>query len=237
MNLKTAAEILALNTAAQREYAKEIGVKRAASDTKATLAAKLLDRTLEIEKEQAPKKATRPAKTSGKICNVCKTRRAGNDAGLSDMCQPCADEGGWENAHGDNDHAGITAKLAAGEELDDVEKTEASIWMPKCWICHPELNKAQRAPRTRESKAGMTVLAKGDKIGFVVDELRKLGAIVATETSKQGYTGLVARVDTAVGSYQIECGWWGRSFHYPAASINGKKFRNVSELFRMLGLS
>ena len=231
MNAKllTPAEITALSTTGQREYAKAIDVKRAANDTKATLAAKLLNRTLEIEKEQAAAataaKPVRPSKAPKGICNVCNKRRAGNDAGVPDMCQPCADEGGWENTHNDNGHEDLAA--------DDSERDG-------CWVCHPELNRASDdyVARKGSSKAGMTVIAKGDKISVVVEALRKAGAVVSTDTNaKTGFTGLVARLDTAVGSYQIECGWFGAKFHYPVAHINGKKFRNVSELFRVLGLS
>jgi hypothetical protein len=247
MNLKTAAEILALNTAGQREYAKQIDVKRTANDTKKTLCVKLLDRTLELEQKQeqaqtaapvqAPK-AGRRWRTAKAICNVCNKRRAGNDSGIQDMCQLCADEGGWENTHSDNNHEGIRAKVAKGEQLDESEAVELdSEWMKDCWICFPEKNRAQRPQREGHSKLGMAVVAKGNKIDVVVEALRKAGAIVATDTdAKTGYTGLVASLETAIGTYKIECGWFGRAFHYPAASFNGKKFRNVSELFRLLDL-
>lgn len=240
MNAKllTPAEINALNTAGQRAYAKEIDVKRAASDTKATLGAKLLNRTLEIEKEQAaaaaPAKPVK-AKTSKKICNVCNKRRAGNDVGISDMCQPCADEGGWENTHNDNGHTDLRAKADA--DLTEAEKVElASYWLTECWICFPEKNKAQRDPKTRGSKEGMKVVAKGDKITLVVEALKGMGATVKTDTTT-GITALVANLPTALGGYHIEAAWIGAAFHYPAASFNGKKFRNVAELFRMLGLN
>lgn len=248
MNAKllTPAEITALSTTGQREYAKAIDVKRAASDTKATLAAKLLARTLELAPAAAPAK---PKSPKG-ICNVCHKRRIGSGAGDDvasakslGMCNPCATEGGWENTHQDQSHAAIWAEMEqkGGDEaeyLSEKDLAELEIMKSSCWICQPKLNAASEdyQPRQGSSKAGMTVIAKGDKIGLVVEALRRAGAVVVTEQGKGGFTGLVAQLDTAVGTYKIECGWYGRQFHYPAAQINGKKFRNVAELFRVLGL-
>lgn len=65
-----------------------------------------------------------------KLCNVCDTRRP--SANCSGMCEPCFEEGSWENEHNDNDHEGE----AAGTDV-----TEG------CWICHPELNLAKRPAR------------------------------------------------------------------------------------------
>lgn len=229
MNAKllTPAEITALSTTGQREYAKAINVKRSASDTKATLAAKLLNRTLEIEKEQAPKAAAPAKATKRNLCTICKTRPVGTgkDAGYEDrefckrqgFCCPCGNEAQHEISH------------LNGHE---------SIPTDECWLCHPELNQASENYVAKQggSKAGMTVIAKGDKIALVEQALKGMGATVKIQT-KDGWTALVAQLDTAVGAYHIEAAWNGRAFHYPAASFNGKKFRNVSELFRMLGLS
>lgn len=73
-----------------------------------------------------------------KLCTVCNTRAVGTGGGDDadsarslGECNPCYTEGGWENSHSDEDH--------------DSEPN------PHCWICHPELNLAQKdhTPRTR----------------------------------------------------------------------------------------
>lgn len=79
---------------------------------------------------------------AAKTCNVCFKRRVYTGTSKnqtidpapsgSDMCNFCYTEGGWENSHSDNDHENGGA--------DDAEK----IHMQDCWICHPELNLAQK---------------------------------------------------------------------------------------------
>jgi hypothetical protein len=76
---------------------------------------------------------------AAKICNICNTRRVYTGTGngvdpaprLSDMCNLCYTEGGWENTHEDEGHG------RDGEPAD-----------PHCWICHPNLNLATRPART-----------------------------------------------------------------------------------------
>lgn len=91
---------------------------------------------------------------AAKLCNVCGKRRigtGGGDESVEGLCNPCATESGWENTHGDHDHDGI----AAGEVVYGLttHKTEADFqawleveksYMEHCWICHPELNLAQK---------------------------------------------------------------------------------------------
>jgi hypothetical protein len=68
-----------------------------------------------------------------KLCNICNIRNQYTGPGdepaprLSEMCNPCYTEGGWENTHSDYDHEG---------DADDDEKAG-------CWICFPELNLAK----------------------------------------------------------------------------------------------
>lgn len=78
---------------------------------------------------------------AAKICPICNIRRY--YPRMSDMCNLCYTEGGWENEHNDYDH---------DSDPDD-----------NCWICHPELNLATRPARkghtntvakTRRSHAG-----------------------------------------------------------------------------------
>jgi hypothetical protein len=254
MNTKTAAEITALSSTALRDYAKEIGVKRSANDTKATLLAKVLNRALEIEKaasverqEIAAMKAKATIRTkvetaarapkAKKVCNICNKRPVGNNVGISDMCQLCADEGGWENTHNDNGHEDIRARVAKGEELTEREAAElASGWMKDCWICFPEKNRAQRDPRQGTSKAGMVILAKGSyihKSELVKAAIEKLGGDVHVNTSKSGVTRLTANI----GDVVVQAQWIGNAWDYAASEgINGKKVRNVKELLRKLGV-
>jgi hypothetical protein len=85
------------------------------------------------------------------ICNVCNTRRAYTGAKVdtappgSQMCNYCFEEGGQENTHSDYNHAGISAQVEAGNgaDLSEAEQDELSA-MESCWICHPELNLAQK---------------------------------------------------------------------------------------------
>lgn len=107
-------------------------------------------------------------------CNACGTRTVGSGgkkydtltaAGL-DLCGPCYEEAGWENAHSDHGHTAITATpegeypeawgVPAAHKLagDLAYVAEIREDMKACWICHPELNAAQKAHTPRTSKGG-----------------------------------------------------------------------------------
>jgi hypothetical protein len=92
-----------------------------------------------------------------KLCNVCGKRYAANFT--NGQCDPCDQEGGWENTHNDGDHETVQ------ESLEDVEygktnhKTEAAYlaWLKEqraevagCWICYPELNLAKKEPKAKK---------------------------------------------------------------------------------------
>lgn len=243
MNVKTIAEIKDLSSTALREYAKEIGVKRSANDTKVSLGAKVMNRVLEIENEQhsarlaggkseksattAPEEIAAP-KTPKRICNVCNKRRIGTGGGDQDgktlgMCNPCATEGGWENAHNDEGH-------------EDANSGEPRV--EACWICHPELNQASDdyVARKGSSKAGMKILAKGSyihKSEMVKAAIEALGGDVHVNTSKSGVTRLTANVNNIV----VQAQWIGNAWDYAGSEgINGKKVRNVKELLRKMGV-
>lgn len=124
-----------------------------------------------------------------KICNICNTRPVDKAAAIQDACVPCYEEGGWENAHQDNDHDTLAqvaeaAKTAGAVELRKlapkagiknggkhksaelramilaaVEAEQAG-----CWICHPELNEARWTSKTRKASEGEKVSRKGQKI-------------------------------------------------------------------------
>ena len=79
---------------------------------------------------------------TAKICNVCNIRRAytgskGTEIAphLSEMCNYCFEEGGWENTHSDSAH----------DKIDLTNMTEAEkLETQGCWFCFPELNLAQQ---------------------------------------------------------------------------------------------
>lgn len=85
------------------------------------------------------------------ICNICNKRRNYTGTGLgvdpaphaSEMCNLCYTEGGYENQHSDAGHTAIAQEVAAGNELSEYGKSELKF-MESCWICHPELNLAQK---------------------------------------------------------------------------------------------
>lgn len=84
------------------------------------------------------------------ICNVCNKRRAYTGAQVdpapagSQMCNYCFEEGSQENSHSDYRHDEINSLVAKGGDLPEWVQNELST-MEHCWICHPELNLAQKA--------------------------------------------------------------------------------------------
>lgn len=99
-----------------------------------------------------------------KLCTICNIRVQRTGPGgetaprLSDMCNPCFTEGGWENTHSDGNHDAILAG-------DDAADNYTALDMDICWICKPELNLAQKPAKightntvalTRGSHAGHT---------------------------------------------------------------------------------
>jgi hypothetical protein len=97
-------------------------------------------------------------------CNVCNIRRpqtgskGSETSPHNDMCNYCFEEGGQENTHSDQGHDDIAAgaftldntSFSTQEELDKFLDAERDV-MATCWICHPELNLAQKP-----AKAGNT---------------------------------------------------------------------------------
>lgn len=89
---------------------------------------------------------------AAKICNICNKRRVYTGTGpgvdpaphASDMCNYCFTEGSWENTHSDGDHNAILALLAAGDAATENPDEDEMKFMEGCWICHPELNLAQK---------------------------------------------------------------------------------------------
>lgn len=243
MNIKTLAEIDALSSTALREYAKEIGVKRAANDTKFTLMGKVLKKVAELELEaaEAAKIAKAAAVAKGvkaakaKLCTIpdC-TRKQSTTVIGPEMCDLHLEEGGWENEHQDQQHDEVAEEIARGGELTPEWESETK----GCWICHPELNPllAEETPAEANprSKAGMVVLAKGTyihKSDLVCKEIIEAGGEIVKLSTKDDKTQLLAKWN----GVEIVAGWTGDAFNYALASWDGKKYRNVKELVRLLG--
>ena len=173
---------------------------------------------------------------AAKTCPICGNRPAytGTSAKitideaprLSEMCNFCYTESGWENAHSDYDHEGNSATS------EDDEKA-------RCWICHPELNLATkpRSERVGTSRAGMRLTvsiraAAKTKAQEVKSQLPD-GYKVTIRTDKDGTTRL-----TAKGAITIHLVWDGNAFASGTVqAVNGtaRKVRNASEALRHAG--
>jgi hypothetical protein len=245
-----------------RKFAAQAGVKGASKGKKADLIAALEiieaaqlkaaeDFAAEREAEMAAIEAESKPVVKG-ICGICGVRKmyTGNAGGeeaprLSEMCNPCFAEGGWENSHSDSNHDAIL-------ETPEADRTEdQKLEISGCWICFPELNLAQRAARAGRSRAGMVIIAKGTEIhksqtfktaaenaGWSV---QILGSVVTDEDGEE-IERYVARATRStakqVAAEIIELAWNGRAYDYPASSalLNGKsrKVRNLKEALRLL---
>lgn len=85
-----------------------------------------------------------------KTCNVCNVRKGtdANGSSFNDMCDPCYQEGGWENTHNDGDHENIIAGNVVYGMTTHKTEAEFKTWLKEeregCWICFPELNLAKK---------------------------------------------------------------------------------------------
>lgn len=169
------------------------------------------------------------------ICPICGKRKMYTGKGpgtdeaprLSEMCNFCFTEGGWENTHNDNDHEGNSATS------EDAEKAA-------CWICHPEKNLATkpRNERAGTSRAGMRITvpirATGKDKATAVKAQVPAGFKVTVST-KDGQT--VLRAKGAVNVTLIWDAARGAFLSGTAQASNGtaKKVRNASEGLRAMG--
>lgn len=101
---------------------------------------------------------------SRKLCTICNTRTAGTGKGTDPQhalsmgyCAPCLEEAEWENTHSDDGHDHLIRTLEVGRQarVDNIAQLEAEVALEieGCWICHPELNEAQKAHTPREGHA------------------------------------------------------------------------------------
>lgn len=217
-----------------------------------------------------------------KLCNICNTRPVDKSIGISDMCVPCFEEGGWENSHGDRNHDGLTEVLTAVMETQK-DRTGADAYVvgavelrklaPKagvknaakmksaelraeilrvveveqagCWICHPELNEAQKVSKTRAPSTGEKKSRVGQKINVplrapgelkaAVVERAAVNLPVQVSSNKDGSVTL----DITTPTFVMILAWdaLGRyDYDRSVASVNGraKKVRNVAEALRLI---
>jgi len=192
-----------------------------------------------VEAEAAPSKP----KSSPKMCNVCGKRRpytggAGTEKAPhgSGMCNYCAEEGGWENAHSDRSHDAIRAEVKGNGDLSEQDRAEYEQFMADCWICHPEKNLAtrERNSATGVNRQGQVVVAKGDKIKVFKEAAEAAGYQVAHDDTSYGYDTLTASNGTKV----IEIVWFNSAYLYGPSFIEqgGKrrKVRNLKEALRLI---
>ena len=173
------------------------------------------------------------------------TRNVGTGKGDQDAtgayCNPHYTEGGWENTHNDYGHDAILAKIADKKRLTPKQKSEADA-MVDCWICHPEINEANKEHTVRQgtSRAGIvihvSIRAAGEtKAAETVAQMEKISEQysfkVATAKKTQEVT---LRVDSAQQSFIL---FWDARGRFTGGSVseNGKtrKVRNVSEVLRL----
>lgn len=171
---------------------------------------------------------------AAKTCPICKDRPmyTGKGAGvdeaprLSEMCNFCFTEGGWENEHQDGGH---------GDGADDPSPHD-------CWICFPNLNLAKKGRHSAgagTSRAGMRITvpirATGkDKAAAVKGQIPE--GYKVTVTTKDGQTVLRAK-----GAINVTLIWdaaRGAFLSGTAQATNGtaKKVRNASEALRAMGV-
>ena len=172
-----------------------------------------------------------------KRCDVCSVRPADSTTPEGKLCLPCYEEAGWENSHSDNDHEGYRSwtlrntnyttrkALLAGIEEVAAETTG-------CWVCHPELNEAQReyTQRTGSSRVGMVLnvplrATAQDKAKIAST---KLGLVDARMRTNHGVTTLKSKAD------DVELSWDARG-RYVSGTVAGRKVRNVSDAMRAMG--
>lgn len=204
-----------------------------------------------------------------KICNICNIRPVSQEI-RNDMCDLCRIEGEWENTHNDDSHeflAGLAEsvktagavelrKLArqagvknAGQhksaELRPMVNDAIEAAMVGCWICHPELNKAQMVAKVRKAPEGERRSRKGQIINVPLrapGELKAAVVIKAAGEERATLTilgGSVAVLDVNLDGVTLHLAWDAKGrYDYAEAYVNvgGKKkaVRNVAEALRII---
>jgi hypothetical protein len=236
-----------------RKFAAKAGVKGASKGKKADLIAALevieaaqLKAAVDA-KAAAEAKPVEAPKVAKNLCPICGLRKKYSGAAngevaprLSDMCNPCYAEGGWENSHSDSNHDAILETPVADRTPEQLAEIEG------CWICFPDLNLAKFTVRGARSRAGMVILAKGteyhksatfkahaEAAGWTVTVAEERYEV---EDDEEGMTRYFATATK--GEHSISLAWDGRAYDYHASSarLAGKdrKVRNLKEATRLL---
>jgi hypothetical protein len=209
--------------------------------------------------------------TKSKICRVCNLRSIGAgtgeindraDARRLEMCVPCAEEANWEIVHSDHSHAGLADGSLTWKGTTFKTKKSFDAWaasergeMERCWICHPEFNRASEeyASRTGTSREGMTVHARGsvaDKIAVIKEAGEKAGGKVSVRHERAEDKKIVLSTTltwtSRVGA-KLTVVWddRGRFLYGPSVAVGRisadtpakakpRKIRNVSEALRFI---
>lgn len=115
-----------------------------------------------------------------------------------------------------------------------------------CWICHPELNEAQRPAKTRKASTG----ERPSRVGQVINvPLRAPGEVKAEVTMKKIGKPQASNISTSGGNVVLSVtlvGFtlrlvWDAEGHYnyaaSSATLDGqaRKVRNVAEALRIVG--
>lgn len=172
----------------------------------------------------------------------------GNDAEYAKsvkMCNPHATEAGYENEHSDYGHEGFEKLTVRGSSFKnkaelDAHKAQLREETKDCWICHPELNEAQKeyAPRSGTSRAGMvinvSIRAAGEtKAAEVTAKIETLGFAAKVAVAKK--TGDVSLLLKGDGVEFLL--FWDARGRFTGGSVkqDGKvrKVRNVAEVLRL----
>ena len=217
-----------------------------------------------------------------KLCNICNKRPVDRAADVPDMCFPCAEEGGWENTHGDRNHDGLIELLATvmetekdrtGADAYKIGAVELRKLAPKagvknaakfksaelraeivrvveveqagCWICHPELNQAQKVTKGRAASTGERPSRAGQVINVPLRASGVTKAAVVTAKAPKDLPAVVKTEDLwttleiTAPDFTIVLVWnpFG-NYDYLRSSFtaNGtvKRIRNVAEALRLL---
>jgi hypothetical protein len=171
-----------------------------------------------------------------RICTVCNLRPTTDESPEGQMCQPCLTEADWENTHSDFDHAGYeswtlrntnfkTRKDLLAGKADIAEETKS------CWVCHPELNEAQReyTPRAGSSRVGVVLTvplrASAAEKAKLAAELLEAGD--AKIRKNNGVTTMKSK------TLDMELSWDQRG-RYIGGTFGSRKVRNVSDALRLI---
>jgi len=190
---------------------------------------------------------------TAKTCTICQNRKMYTGKGpgvdqaarLTEMCNFCYTEGGWENTHNDDNHDALANGGADADEFGGQENLDAALaMMENCWICFPELNLATK-PRSENagtSRAGMRITVPIRAAGRAKAEAVKAqvpdGYKVTISAKRDDASQIVLRAKGAVNITMIWDHDRGAFQSGTAQATNGtaKKIRNASEGLRAMGV-